>query len=252
MCKTNWSLGGQGLQPVRDVYHRACVVHCPKKALVKMKWAAFEEEHENLEKAKEILQQLNAQYPLLLECNMQLIDIERRQGNLEPAADLYKKLTKRVPSNRKSIKTWLAMKFSRFQFKVCGQPDKALSTLRSAMKKERGEVKLYAQIIDICYQRHPVDVPGVTAAIELALVSQELTNMQKLEFVKRKVEFMQEFGDVKRYRDACEQLKQFRKLCAVDLKVSYSHCFMHFFFVLYYVSCFRSKQRRKKSWRKKS
>ena len=63
VCKTNWSLGGQGLQPVRDVYHRACVVHCPKKALVKMKWAAFEEEHENLEKAKEILQQLNAQYP---------------------------------------------------------------------------------------------------------------------------------------------------------------------------------------------
>ena len=36
-----------------------------------------------------------------------------------------------------------------------------------------------------------MDVPGVTAAIELALVSGELTNMQKLEFVKRKVEFMQ-------------------------------------------------------------
>ena len=65
----------------------------------------------------------------------------------------------------------------------------------------------------------PVDVSGVTAAIELALVANELTNMQKLEFVKRKVEFMQEFGDVKRYRDAGEQLKQFRKLCAVDLKV---------------------------------
>ena len=68
-------------------------------------------------------------------------------------------------------------------------------------------------------QRQPVDVSGVTAAIELALVANELTNMQKLEFVKRKVEFMQEFGDVKRYRDAGEQLKQFRKLCAVDLKV---------------------------------
>jgi len=29
---------------------------------------------------------------------------------------------------------------------------------------------------------------------------------------------MQEFGDVRRYRDACEQLKVFRKLCAVELK----------------------------------
>ena len=63
--------------------------------------------------AREILQKLNAQYPLLLECNMQLIDIERRLNNLEPATDLYKRLVKKVPANRKAIKTWLAMKFSR-------------------------------------------------------------------------------------------------------------------------------------------
>ena len=40
---------------------------------------------------------------------------------------------------------------------------------------------------------------GVTAALELALVSKDLTNMEKLYFVRRKVEFMQEFGDVGRY-----------------------------------------------------
>ena len=39
---------------------------------------------------------------------------------------------------------------------------------------------------------------GVTAALELALVSKDLTNMEKLDFVRRKVEFMQEFGDVAR------------------------------------------------------
>jgi hypothetical protein len=39
---------------------------------------------------------------------------------------------------------------------------------------------------------------GVTAALELALVSKDLTNMEKLDFVRRKVEFMQEFGDVGR------------------------------------------------------
>jgi hypothetical protein len=38
----------------------------------------------------------------------------------------------------------------------------------------------------------------VTAALELALVSKDLTNMEKLDFVRRKVEFMQEFGDVGR------------------------------------------------------
>ena len=185
------SLLGQGRDAVRDVFNRACLVHCPNKAMIRMKWAAFEEEAGDFESAKNILNELNKKFPLLLECCMQLADIERRAGNLEKSEELYKKLLKRIPQNRKHIRTWVSLKLARFQFKVWSQPDKALATLRAAVKKERGDPRLYSQIIDICYQRHPVDVPGVTAAIELALVSAELSNMQKLEFVKRKVEFMQ-------------------------------------------------------------
>jgi hypothetical protein len=48
-------------------------------------------------------------------------------------------------------------------------------------------------LLDYCYPN-----TGVTAALELALVSKDLTNMEKLDFVRRKVEFMQEFGDVGR------------------------------------------------------
>lgn len=216
VLKTSWT--HSGVESVRDVYRRACVVHCPKRALIKLKWAAFEEEHGNIEKAKEILVLLKQKYPLLLECSVQLIDIERRQNNLDRCKEQYKKLLKLIPQNRQNIKTWVSLKISRFQFKVCGDSDEALKTLRSAMRKERGDPRLYAQIIDVCYQRQPVDVAGVTASIELALVAEKLTNMQKLEFVKRKVEFMQEFGDIKRYRDACEQLKKYRRLCAVELK----------------------------------
>ena len=51
------------------------------------------------------------------------------------------------------------------------------------------------------------------------MVSKDLTNMAKMEFVQRKVEFMQEFGDVGRYRDAWDQLKKFRHLCSADLKL---------------------------------
>ena len=185
VCKTSWM--NQGRDAVRDVFNRACLVHCPNKALIRMKWAAFEEEAGDIESAKNILNELNKKYPLLLECCMQLADIERRTGCLEKAEDIYKKLLKRIPQNRKHIKTWVSLKLARFQFKVRSQADKALATLRAAVKKERGDPRLYSQIIDICYQRHPVDVPGVTAAIELALVCNELSNMQKLEFVKRKV-----------------------------------------------------------------
>merc|ERR1719447_2581172 len=176
-----------GWEAVRDVYRRACVVHCPRKAVIRMKWAQFEENIGEVSKAREILAELVTKYPMLLEARM-----------------------KQIPSKHekyKNMKTWIAMKYARFQFKICGNADKSLAALRSALKKERGNPRLYSQIIDICYQRQPVDVMGVTAAIELALVSKDLTNMAKLEFVQRKVEFMQEFGDVGRYRDAWDQLK---------------------------------------------
>ena len=213
----------KGWEAVRDVYKRACIVHCPRKAVIRMKWAAFEESIGNSEEAREILRQLVSKYPMLLEARMQQVDLERRERSYEAAERMYLKLMKQIPSKHdkyKNMKTWIAMKYARFQFKICDNPDKALAALRSALKKERGNPRLYSQIIDVCYQRHPVDVNGVTASIELALVSRELTNMQKLEFVKRKVEFMQEFGDVGRYRDAWDQLKMFRQLCSSDLKVS--------------------------------
>merc|ERR1719457_402406 len=129
---------------------------------------------------------------------------------------------KQIPTKHekyKNMKTWISMKYARFQFKVCHDIDKALAALRTALKKERGNPRLYSQIIDMCYQKSPIDVNGVTAALELALMSKDLSNMEKLDFVRRKVEFMQEFGDVGRYRDAWDQLKTYRHLCSADLKV---------------------------------
>ena len=89
---------------------------------------------------------------------------------------------------------------------------------RSALKKDRSDPRVYTQIIDICYQRTPADIVGVTAAIELAIKSQDLTNMKKLSFVKRKLELMQEFGDISQYREATEQIKIYKELCSTDLK----------------------------------
>jgi tetratricopeptide (TPR) repeat protein len=205
---------------VRNVYSRACVTHCPKKANVKMRWAAFEEEVGNPEKSKAILTDLLGTFPLLLECRLQLIDLERRSGNLDGAEKLYEDLVKLIPKNRLNIRTWVSMKLARFQFKVRGQPEKAVKTLKLAWKKDPSEPKLYAQFIEICYQRQPVNVDGIIMAIDhLALKSDSLTSRQKLEFVKRKVEFMQEYGTIGQLREAGDQLKAFRLLCAGDLKV---------------------------------
>ena len=53
-------------EAVRRVYERACYRHCPTKALIKMKYAAFEESIGNGDAARKILNNLLEQYPLLI------------------------------------------------------------------------------------------------------------------------------------------------------------------------------------------
>ena len=43
--------------------------------------------------------------------------------------------------------------------------------------------------------------------------------MEKLSFVKKKLELMQEFGDVAKYREATEQLKKYKNLNAAQIKL---------------------------------
>ena len=55
--ESTWS-GLEGHEAVRSVYKRACYTHCHEKALIHMKFAAFEECLGNFEAAKEILNTL--------------------------------------------------------------------------------------------------------------------------------------------------------------------------------------------------
>ena len=63
---------------------------------------------------------------------MHLIDIERRNRDYESVKNLYKKLMKEIPKNRKSLRNWISMKMARFQYKVADEPEEALKTLRLA------------------------------------------------------------------------------------------------------------------------
>jgi tetratricopeptide (TPR) repeat protein len=214
----------RGREAVRDVYWRACKVHCTKKAAIKLKWAAFEEESGETVAARNVLYELRDQYPLLLECWLQIIDLERRDGHMDNADALYKELLKKIPENRLSVSTWVALKHARFQFKVRRMPKEAMASLQAAIKREakkgKADPRLFSQVVDFSYQMFPTEVNarGVVKAIDFALKSPHLKNIHKLDFVKRKVEFLQEYGTVAKYRDACDEIQVFRGLCAADLK----------------------------------
>ena len=42
------------LEAIREVYRRACIVHCPKKPMVRLQWAAFEEEQGQVDFARQV------------------------------------------------------------------------------------------------------------------------------------------------------------------------------------------------------
>jgi hypothetical protein len=63
---------------------------------------------------------------------MQQIDLERREKKFDNADKMYTKLMKQIPTKHdkyKNMKTWIAMKYARFQFKICNDVDKVTYTL---------------------------------------------------------------------------------------------------------------------------
>ena len=53
------------------MYRRAATTHCAWKAVIRMKWAQFEENIAGVEETRQILRQLVEKYPMLLEARMQ-------------------------------------------------------------------------------------------------------------------------------------------------------------------------------------
>lgn len=78
--------------------------------------------------------------------------------------------------------------------------------MRKAIRKDKGNPALYSYVFDICYERYPTDRKGAAAALELAILSKDISEENKLIFLRRKMLFFQEHGDISRVRDAVEQL----------------------------------------------
>ncbi|CAG0884593.1 unnamed protein product [Cyprideis torosa] len=202
------------LEAIREVYRRACIVHCPSKPLSRLQWAKFEEEEGNLDQSRELIEQVEAQYPSLMLAQVQRVNLERRLGNLAKAEELFEHY--KGGETSKSAASWWAIKHARFCFKILGKPDKALAIIRKAMKRDKSNPSLFHAVLDVCYQRYPVDMKGFCAASDLALRNKELAPQHKLEFARKKMMFLREFGQLKALRRATEEYLELRRQVPVD------------------------------------
>ncbi|KAF6773318.1 hypothetical protein AHF37_07751 [Paragonimus kellicotti] len=79
----------------------------------------------------------------------------------------------------------------------------AIRVLKEAIEYDPRNERLYAQLLDIVYQRRPVDIEGFMEMCNFASIDSVLPAAVKLAFCQRKIQFLEEFDtDVSRLRVA--------------------------------------------------
>ncbi|CAH8467248.1 unnamed protein product [Schistosoma turkestanicum] len=69
----------------------------------------------------------------------------------------------------------------------------AIRVLKEAIDYDPRNERLYAQLLDIIYQRRPIDIEGFIEATNLATIDSVLPAHIKLAFCQRKLQFLEEF-----------------------------------------------------------
>ncbi|XP_018018000.1 uncharacterized protein LOC108674549 isoform X2 [Hyalella azteca] len=203
-------------EDVRQIYRRASWIHCPNKPLIAMQWAQFEELQDNVSTARELLSTVVAKHPTLLTARVAQAELEHRADNEVLVEQTYKDAMNAVVAPRE--RSFLAIKYARFLYKVRDNFDAALALLRKALKKDRGNVYLYQHVFDMCYERHPMDSRGVLAAVMLALQAKDLPLSDKCWFAKKKIAFLREHGTIKELVEARAELKKHEQLLEQSIK----------------------------------
>lgn len=180
------------VEKTRDVYERACTVHHPDKPSLHLMWSSFEETNENSVKAAEVLDNLEAVCPNVLQVAYRRINLERRRGNLEKCVELYEHYINSAKS--KNISGSMAIKYARFCHKIKGDVDGAVAILKGALEKDTANTRVALQMIDLALQRQKVNETEILEIMDSFMAREGIESEQKLLFAQRKVEFLEDFG----------------------------------------------------------
>ncbi|NXF12946.1 PRP39 factor, partial [Smithornis capensis] len=189
---------------VRHVYSRACTIHLPRKPMVHMLWAAFEEQQGNLEEARRILKTFEECILGLAMIRLRRVSLERRHGNMEEAEQLLEDAVR----NAKSISeaSFYAIKLARHLFKVQKNLPKARKVLSEAIELDKENTKLYLNLLEMEYSGDlRQNEENILSCFDKA-VHGALSIKMRITFSQRKVEFLEDFGsDVNKLLDAYDE-----------------------------------------------
>lgn len=180
------------VKKTREVYERACSIHHPDKPSLHLMWSAFEELHDNANKAADILTNLEKVCSNVIQVAYRRINLERRRGDLNRCTQLYEHYIS--SSKNKNTAGSFAIKYARFCHKIKGDLNAAIDILRSASEKDSGNTRVVLQLIDLTLQREKISEKEVIEIMDSFLARENLDPDQRVLFTQRKVEFLEDFG----------------------------------------------------------
>ncbi|XP_036313973.1 pre-mRNA-processing factor 39 isoform X2 [Pipistrellus kuhlii] len=180
------------IEGVRHVFSRACTIHLPKKPVVHMLWAAFEEQQGNINEARNILRAFEECVLGLAMVRLRRVSLERRHGNMEEAEHLLQDAIKNAKSNNES--SFYAIKLARHLFKIQKNFAKSKKVLLEAIERDKENTKLYLNLLEMEYSGDlKQNEENILNCFDKAIHG-SLPVKMRITFSQRKVEFLEDFG----------------------------------------------------------
>jgi pre-mRNA-processing factor 39 len=177
---------------IRDIFRRASL-HLQDKVRLHLEKSAFEESHGNFQEAIAILDRVMYNYPQLMSLKLKRINAERRQGNTATVHTLYKGCIDEAESVK--VRSEWCLKYARYLKLSCGDDLKGINLLAEAVAIDEDNAKLRLLYIDSLLQLKPFDKSKIVEALDCAINDRKFDCHQRHLFAKRKVAFVEEFGD---------------------------------------------------------
>jgi len=204
-----------------DLYTRACLVHHRKSPMLHLKWSAFVESKGNVDKAADILKNLDEAVPHMLQIIYRRINLEKRRNQFDKVCELYEHYIN--TSHTKFLASNIAIKYARFLWKCENKIDKAIEVVTEIINKDKDNMqdnaRLLLQLAELKINSKPLNEKSVIQIFDEILSMSSVNLEQKILFSQRKLEFIEDYTcDYVSLRKATNEFKCYSELLSKEKK----------------------------------
>lgn len=206
---------------LNSLFRRACLVHHRKSTELHLKWSAFVESKGHIDKAAEILKDLDLVVPHMLQIIYRRINLEKRRNQFHKVCELYEYYIN--TSHTKFLTSNIAIKYARFLWKCANKIEKAIEVISEIIVKDKDNMqdnaRLLLQLVELKMSVTPLNEKSVIQLFDDILSMSSVNLEQKILFAQRKLEFIEDYtSDYISLRKATNEFKCYTELLAKEKK----------------------------------